>query len=194
MSKWNADHMCDEGIQEVVNDLLKEVRHQIREAFDKAKVQNDVLASIIVDTVAGEDENTLEKALVNIVTAVDEQMQTVSEDVLQKIEESGDYISIDCLDDQYIDREEHDRELAEKDEEISSLELDKDEEMASLESQIYDMENQISDLEDKIEEGSTVHPSGHLEPLTWVPGRELFVDPRTGRTYKLVETKEPVSQ
>jgi DNA repair exonuclease SbcCD ATPase subunit len=79
-------------------------------------------------------------------------------------------------------------------EEYQEVEREKKE----LEEQLGKSEREIEELEEKIEEleetGCHIDMPGYPSGLDWNPGRELFVCPQTGRTFKLVESDELVTQ
>jgi len=187
---WNSDHMCDEGVQEVVDGLTKAFLTFVVDKvqrLDEAAVKNLVNAAIkgtggifsqdnqrdfrdaVQDAIIGNDcgqeiSNALEPAFEQVVSAIDQQMNEVADEGERRISESGDYVYI---------------------EDVPS---DQSEEVDELGYKVDELETEIEELKEK---GTrTVHLYGHVEPFKWNEGCQLFVCPKTGQAYKLVKTNE----
>ncbi len=186
---WNSDHMCDDGVQEVVDGLTKafmdfvvdkvqgfsffdivgfgtiihgdgEIPERHRNFRDAVQ---DAIMGLGVDTGQSMCE-TLEPAFERVVSAIDEQMEEVRVQAGRDLTDSGDYVYID------------------------DVPADQSEEVDELGYKVDELETEIEELK---ENGTrTVHLHGHVEPFSWNEGRQLFVCPKTGQAYKLVESDE----
>ena len=170
---WNATHMCDSGIdgtignlKDAISELAKDAVKDIDTLPDFEIVDGSVKITDwngIDDEIAEEIVNSLDRALEDVVSDIDEHMGYIKENAHESLCETGDYAYIGDGDYVY------------------HTDIDETETYKELEKEKEELEEQLEEMK------SGIKPHGHIEPLSWNEGRQRFVCPITGRVYKLVE-------
>jgi predicted ribosome quality control (RQC) complex YloA/Tae2 family protein len=163
--------MCNDGIQTEIDRVCEQIVSWFSDDFAHRHPR-------IAGKFARSLEDKFDGFCKDAVLEIEKHFHRVEEGAFERLSE--DYVSNEMY-------SEVEREKEELQEQVNELE----EKLGESEREIEELEEKIEELE---EESSHIDMLGYPSGLEWNPGRELFVCPQTGRSFKLVESDELVTQ
>jgi hypothetical protein len=164
-SQWNSDHMCDDGINEVIENFQEGIGKIIRAELHKCTTASVSQTAKVLENLFDGWESLWE----NVVIEIDGRMEEVKDETGDSLIEAGEYVTT----------EHYDILECEKNE----IEAERDDLLVKAE-EIDEKNQEISDLEDKI---NVISMDG--EDYTWIPSRKCMVS-KTGRVFTVQEVDD----